>query len=119
MKRDIPRKAWPEFLENFTMEHDHWLVTIATEVAGKRTVRAKDEPLEGLVARIDDDPPEVVITVGGSQRDHRRMTIDEPRRIAVETEDGVQKGVLIETESGDVTRVSLTRPDIPEFIEGI
>jgi hypothetical protein len=91
------------------MEYDQWLVTVATEAAGQRIVRAKNSSLEGLVARID-DPAEVVITVGGSQRDQTRLTIEEPRRIAVETRDGEAKSVLIETKSGDVTRVVLVVP---------
>jgi hypothetical protein len=72
-----------------------------------------DQPLEGLIARTEDDAA-VVITVG-----HTHVTVDEPQKIAVESENGVDSEVTIEDRAGRITRVTLRVPIAPELVDGM
>jgi hypothetical protein len=102
MKRDIPLDQWASFLKSFTLQHDRWLVSIDSD-----TEHIIDQPLEGLIAA-------VVITVA-----HTRVTVDEPQKIEVESENGVDRGLSIEDRAGRITRVTLRVPIAPELVDGM
>ncbi len=105
MKRDIPLDQWASFLKSFTLQHDRWLVSIDSD-----TEHIIDQPLEGLIARTDN----VLIAAG-----HTRITVDEPQKIEVESENGVDSGVTIEDRAGRITRVTLRVPIAPELVDGM
>lgn len=79
------------------MQHDHWQVSVDGE---KETL-----PLEGIIVR----DHLLVITLGGDISHHRRITID-PARVTVEQEDGVDRGVTIESTDGHRTRLAFRAP---------
>ena len=101
MKREIPPGEWASFLESFTAQHDRWLVSVTII----------DQPLESLVARTG----EISIAIGPNTR----VTVDDPRRIAVESEDGVDSGLTIEDATGRITRVMLRVALALELVDGI
>lgn len=117
MTRDIPRHEWAEFLESFTMQHDQWLVSVASETDPLPPIT--DQPLEGVLARTENGRDEVIITVGGSTGEHKRITVEAPLRLAVETENGVEQALMIEDASGTVTHLRLTAPIAPELVDGM
>ena len=90
MQRAIARPEWPAFFESFTMQHDHWLVS----VDGEREAM----PLEGIVAR---DDGRVTVTLGGDISHHRRIVID-AASVRVDEND-----VEIESTDGHATRLAL------------
>lgn len=90
MQRTIERTDWPGFFESFTMQHDHWLVS----VDGER----ESLPLEGITAR---DDGRVTITLGGDISHHRRIVID-AAAVRVDGND-----VEIESTDKHVTRLAL------------
>ena len=90
MQRAIARTEWPAFFESFTMQHDHWLVS----VDGEREAM----PLEDIVAR---DDGRVTITLGGDISHHRRIVID-AASVRVDEND-----VEVESTDNHVTRLSL------------
>ncbi len=90
MQRTIERTDWPVFFETFTMQHDHWLVS----VDGER----ESMPLEGIIAR---DDGRVTITLGGDISHHRRIVID-AAAVRVDEND-----VEIESTDKHVTRLAL------------
>ena len=92
VQKEIPRADWQTFFESFTMQHDRWLVS----VDGERETM----PLEGIVAR----DTNVVVTLGGDISHHRRITID-AARVRVEQEDGVDRGLDIESADGHTTKL--------------
>ncbi|HEX8172419.1 MAG TPA: DUF5335 family protein [Thermoanaerobaculia bacterium] len=97
MQRDIERGDWESFFESFTMQHDHWRVHVDGE---KQTL-----PLEGITAR----ESRIVITLGGDISHHRRIIID-AARVTVEQDDGVDRGVEIESSDRHVTRLTFEEP---------
>ena len=90
MQRTIERTDWPGFFESFTMQHDHWLVS----VDGER----ESMPLEGITAR---DDGRVTITLGGDISHHRKIVID-AAAVRVDEND-----VEIESTDKHVTRLAL------------
>lgn len=79
------------------MQHDHWQVSVDGE---KETL-----PLEGITCR----DHLVVITLGGDISHHRRITID-AARVTVDQQDGVDRGVAIESSDGHTTRLAFRSP---------
>jgi len=106
MQRTIERNEWARFFESFTMQHDHWLVSVDGE---KDTL-----PLEGIATRDDGN---VVITLGGDISHHRRIIID-AARVQVEQNGGVDEGVAIESADGHTTRLKFRSPMPPELVDG-
>jgi hypothetical protein len=106
VQKEIERNDWARFFESFTLQHDHWLVS----VDGER----QSMPLEGIVARDE----LVTITLGGDISHHRRITID-AKRVTVEQHDGVDQGVAIESNDGHTTRLAFRSPMPPELVDGI
>ena len=104
--RDIVPADWARFFESFTLQHDHWLVSVDGE---KETL-----PLEGIVAR----DRLLVVTLGGDISHHRRITID-AARVTVEQQDGVDRGVTIESNDGHRTRLTFRSPMPPELVDGL
>jgi hypothetical protein len=97
VKKEIQPADWARFFESFTMQHDHWQVSVDGE---KATL-----PLEGITCR----DHFVVITLGGDISHHRRITID-AARVTVEQEDGVDRGVAIESRDNHTTRLAFRAP---------
>lgn len=110
MRREISREEWAPFFEQFTLQHDAWLVTVADVLA---------LPLEGIIARLDGDEDEIVITVGRDIHDHRRIVARQPRRVFVEQTGGADEGLEIESRDGTSTRLRFRSPMPPELVDGV
>ena len=95
--REIERNDWGRFFESFTMQHDHWLVSVDGE--------KESMPLEGITARDE----LITITLGGDISHHRRITID-GKKVTVDQVDGVDRGVAIESRDGHTTRLAFRAP---------
>ena len=106
MQKTIDRNDWARFFESFTMQHDHWLVSVDGE---RETL-----PLEGITTR---DDGTLVITLGGTISHHRRIVID-AKAVRVE-ESGVDQGVEIESNDGHTTRLRFRTPMPPQLVDGM
>ncbi len=104
--RTIERNDWARFFESFTLQHDHWLVS----VDGERDTL----PLEGIVAR----ESHITIHLGRDIQHHRVITID-AKDVRVEQDNGVDQGVEIESTDNRVTRLTFRSPMPPELVDGI
>jgi hypothetical protein len=93
VQREIERNDWGRFFESFTMQHDHWLVSVDGE--------KESMPLAGITARDE----LITITLGGDISHHRRITID-GKKVTVDQHDGVDRGVAIESRDGHTTRLA-------------
>ncbi|MGA7615689.1 MAG: DUF5335 family protein [Thermoanaerobaculia bacterium] len=106
MEREIPQQEWGRFFEDFTMQHDSWLVT-AERARGNSMCDFEELPLEGITARVD--PPqhnEIVVTVGKRPERHTRLVVPNPTTVRVDQESGIDHSVEIETRSGQLTRLT-------------
>ena len=119
MKREIPRGEWRQFLESFTLQHDGWLVNVFGTFADPLLLQ--DTPLQGVVSRRDETTGElqVIATVGKRTEDHRRIVSHRPVAIRVESENGVDRAVEIESEDGSMMRLAICAPIAPELVDGI
>jgi len=106
VQRDIDRNDWARFLESFTLQHDHWLVTVDGE--------GEALPLEGIVAR----DGSIAIHLGGDIRHHRIITID-AASVRVLQEGGADEGVDITSADGRTTRLRFRSPMPPELVDGV
>ena len=106
VQKDIARDDWARFFESFTLQHDHWLVSVDGE--------SESLPLEGIVAR----DSRVDIHLGGDISHHRRITIDAARVLVVQ-EGGVDEGVIIESADGHTTQLRFRSPMPPELVDGV
>jgi Family of unknown function (DUF5335) len=97
VQREIDRNDWARYFEQFTVQHDHWLVS----VDGERDTM----PLEGIIAR----DSRITVTLGGDIRHHRRIVID-AARVVVEQRNGADEGVEIQSSDGHRTHLRLRAP---------
>ncbi|HEX2832362.1 MAG TPA: hypothetical protein VHW00_05065 [Thermoanaerobaculia bacterium] len=106
MIRTIERNDWARFFESFTLQHDHWLVSVDGE---NDTL-----PLEGIIAR----DSHITIHLGRDIQHHRVITID-GADVRVRQADGVDQGVEIEDRDGHLTRLTFRSPMPPELVDGV
>ena len=92
MIRELPSAEWQQFLESFSLQHDRWLVNVENFRGKSRDLEAKNEPLDGIVAR----PREIIITIGADPAMQRRVIVRDPKHVRVESEDGVDQAIQIE-----------------------
>jgi uncharacterized protein DUF5335 len=118
--RDIPRPEWSSFLDSFSRVHQGWLVRVdeIAMPAGPTAVEASGLPLLGVsYERSDDD---IVIALAGQGDAHLTRVLHRPSRVAIEqTDDGIEQGVRIESESGPATRVTFRSAVRPEEVDGL
>ena len=107
MQRTIERNDWARFFESFTMQHEHWLVSVDGE--------SDSLPLEGITTRDDGN---VVITLGGDIRHHRRIVID-AKAVRIDQNGDIDNGIDIESSDGHTTRLRFRSPMPPELVDGI
>jgi hypothetical protein len=118
--RDIPRPEWSSFLESFSQMHQGWLVRVddVAMPAGPTAVEARGLPLIGATYDRRDDM--IAIALGGHEGEHLTRILQHPSRVAVEqTDDGIEQGVRIESETGPATRVTFRSAVRPEEVDGL
>jgi hypothetical protein len=106
MLKPVDRNDWGRFFESFTLQHDHWLVHVDGE--------KESLPLEGILVR----EGRIVIHLGADIQHHRIITID-GAHVRVAQDDGVEKGLEIESTDGHVTRLAFRSPMPPELVDGM
>jgi hypothetical protein len=117
---EIPRRAWREFLDSFSREHEGWLVTVEERpsFSSAQHVEARELPLHGVSA--DADGESIAVAVGDIPDQHMTHTIRHPARVLVETTDrDADAGPRIERRSGSTTRVMCRSAMRAEEIDGI
>jgi hypothetical protein len=120
--RDIPESEWPEFLTQFSGGHRAWLATVdRREAGGRDDVAAIERPLGSVLPEISDRRVigiEIRFQEDPQARDSIR--IEGPVRLRVdETADGTARGLEIQDESGECTRIRFRAWPLPEALDGI
>jgi hypothetical protein len=120
--REIPETEWQEFLAQFSLGHRAWLATVDRgRGATKGYVAAKERPLSSVIPEIS--ARRVVGIEIRFQEDSRArepIRIDAPIRLRVdETADGSARGLEIEDDRGECTRIRFRAAPLPEALDGI
>jgi Family of unknown function (DUF5335) len=116
---EIPREQWINFFDNFSKQHQGWIVT--WEVLGRdigdqeKTTRL---PLVGISA--DKGPkPRIDIIVGGRLDAHVTQIIETPKHIRFKEPDQPgHEAIEVETEDGRVTLITFWHfdPEQKEYL---
>jgi hypothetical protein len=113
--QDVPRCEWGSFLEGFSREHRAWIGTIHGLVAGAPvthipSVALKSATLEngaaGLILRIT--------FVNGVS-----LCSVRPCVVRVQTDEGAQRALEVETADGGFIRLAFRATALPEQLDGI
>jgi hypothetical protein len=111
--REIPREEWIRFFDNFSKQHEGWIVT--WEVLGgdigdqEKTNRL---PLVGISADVKGSKPRIDIIVGGRLDAHVTQIIEQPKRVWMKDADQPgHESIEIELDDGRVTVVSFRHFD--------
>src|SRR5262245_4286858 len=99
--REIPREQWIKYFDNFSKNHDGWIVTV--EVLGSDLgdqEEASGLPLVGISADVKARENRIEIIVGGRPDADLTRFIDTPKSVWVK-ESGIPGDEAIEVESED------------------
>jgi hypothetical protein len=117
--REVPRNNWLDELDNFSRQHEGWLVSVSqSEADGRISVQARDVRLDG-VTQGSPDGSSVTVQVSGPEGHLTREIADVLAvRIDVSPE-AVKRGLVIESADGTSTNVIFRSPRRPEEVDGI
>ena len=118
---EISRDRWPQSLNQFSLMHEGWLVSV--DVLGP-TIGAQPEvrelPLVGVVAEVRDGGGTITVSVARSLVDQITHTIHAPTRVWLErTDEGADAALAIESASGTTTIVRFKTPALAETVDGL
>ncbi|MCI0489249.1 MAG: DUF5335 domain-containing protein [Blastocatellia bacterium] len=118
---EIPRDEWVAFFDSFSHRHEGWLVTI--EVFGADLgdqIQARDLPLEGITAELDDDGGgEILILAGRKPDSHISHTVSAPARVWLK-QTRQRADEVLDIESEDMRVLIRFRSALPpEMVDGI
>ena len=113
LTREIPRKEWIKFLDDFSKQHQGWVVTVevlSPEIGDQE--EANGLPLVGISADAKGGESRIEIMVAGRPEAHLTRIIDTPKRVWVkQAEEEAHEAVEVESEDG--TRTILRFQHIP------
>lgn len=105
LTREIPRTEWIKFFDEFSKQHQGWVVTvevISPEFGDQE--EADRLPLVGISADVKDGENRIEIMVGGRPEAHLTRIIDGPKRVWVkQAEEEAHEAVEVEAEDGTKT----------------
>jgi hypothetical protein len=121
--RDIPIAQWSEFLDQFSREHRAWLATVDRMRPGSPAhTEAVEEPLGSVMPETAARRIERIEIRFQEQDSHTRepIHIDGPTSVRVdETAEGLARGLEIEDEFGECTRIRFRGARLPETLDGV
>jgi hypothetical protein len=118
--RTIDRQEWRAFVDAFSRRHDGWLVSVAFEPgAGNRHYLARDVPLRGVIAKLNDHSGSMMVFTGDTVP-HATHSVKRPISLAVEeTAEGAEAELTITDDRGARTIIEFRSPMRPELVDGV
>lgn len=120
--KEIPKNEWPKFFDDFSREHEGWLVTL--EVFGTEfgaQVQEHELTFEGIVDEWDEiQGNRIVIMVGEKPDDHLTHTFARPTQVSLEeTDEGADAVLAIKSADGVMALMRFRSPMLPERVDGV
>lgn len=116
--RQIPREEWSAFLEGFSRRHEGWLVSVRfLSPAVGWMVESHQLALQGVSS--DREGSSISVHLGASPGPHVGHVISRPQDVWVEEEDGVEKGVEVESADGTKMLLEFRIAVPPEMVDGL
>jgi hypothetical protein len=115
--REIPRKKWENFCQEFSRDHQEWSVDV--ERNGRRNGGSHDThglPFEALTFHLDHthEVLSIVVRKDGMTKGHVYKSVARPRRVMIE-ETGPDVKLHIESTDGSSTTVRFRRVATPDY----
>ena len=117
--RQIPKGEWRAFLDNFSRQHEGWLVKL--EIFGPEIGAQVEEiglTLEGLTDEWDEASCNTITISTGSAPDaHITHSISRPTEVSLEqTDEGADMALSIKAADGTTALLSLRAVIVPEKV---
>ena len=119
--KEIPKTEWPKFFDNFSRQHEGWLVTL--EILGAELgaqVQGRELAFEGIVDEWDEiQGNQIVIMVGEKPEAHITHSITRTTQVNVEENEGVRVVLAIKSADGVMALMRFRSPMLPEIVDGL
>lgn len=106
--REIPREQWITFLNDFSKQHENWIITvevIGSDIGDQEEVSGL--PLVGISADLKAGENRIEIIAGGRPDAHVTRIINNPSRVWHKQPKGVaDEAIDVESDDGTKTLVS-------------
>jgi len=115
--RDIPRREWKAFFQQFSQDHQEWLVDVAGQGEGNKTSHeANGLPFEALTLHLDrtDEVLSIIVRKNDVAQEHVYLSIPQPRRVMNERTGGDVR-LHIGSTDGSLTIIRFRRVATPDY----
>lgn len=120
--KEIRKDEWGKFFDNFSRQHEGWLVTLeilGTEIGAQ--VEIHELPLKGMVDEWDEIKGNAIMIMAGTKpNDHITHTIDNATQVSLEqTDGGADVALAIKSADGTTALLRFQSPMLPEMMDGL
>jgi hypothetical protein len=113
--RDVPRCEWPAFLEGFSHEHCAWIGTMHGLVGGAPVTHIPSVALKSVTLDSEASGPVLrIVFVNGIS-----LCAAQPCALRVQTDDGAERALEVETADGGFIRLAFRATALPEQLDGV
>ena len=115
--RDIPRREWKVFFEQFSQDHQEWLVDVTGQGEGSTTSHESNGlPFEALTLHLDHthEVLSIIVRKDDVKQEHVYLSICGPRRVMNESI-GPDVRLHIESTDGTSTIIRFRRVATPDY----
>ena len=120
--KEIQKKEWTEFFDNFSRKHEGWVVNL--EIFGNEIgaqVEERELALEGITDEWDEkEGNTITIMTGGKPDDHITHSITRPTQVSLEqTDEGADAALAIKSGDGVTTLLRFRSAVLPEMVDAV
>lgn len=119
--REIQRNEWVSFFDSFSSRHRGWLVTveIMDPEIGDQT-EARDLPLEGITAELNERGPDQIEIIVGNQTDrHVSNTVVDPKQVWLKSSDEGADEVLEIKGENETVLIRFRSAMLPALVDAL
>jgi hypothetical protein len=120
--KQIPKSEWPAFLDQFSRQHEGWLVKL--EIFNPEFGAQVEETglaLEGLTDEWDEVSGNTIMIMAGNEPDdHITHSISHPTEVSLEqTDEGADAALSIKSADGTTALLSFRAAVLPETVDAV
>jgi hypothetical protein len=120
--KQIPKSEWPAFLDQFSRQHEGWLVKL--EIFNPEFGAQVEETglaLEGLTDEWDEVAGNTIMIMAGNEPDdHITHSISHPTEVSLEqTDEGADAALSIKSADGTTALLSFRAAVLPETVDAV
>lgn len=113
--RDVPRAEWSSFLVAFSRVHCAWMGTLHGLVEGAMVTHIPSIVLKSVMFESGASNPVLRITFATGVS----LCVARPSVVRVQTDDGAERALEVETAEGGFIRLAFRATALPEQLDGL